>query len=294
MDQFEKDTKALGTALFILMIAGSLLAVFITVLLLESGYSEGDSAIIANALGLVAVETFILQHYSKKLTYELPLHMPKATLSIPSYLNYTIAALGVFWGSALMINLLSLFVSDYISFSTPDFTPDGSLIGNIFNVGYGILLAPIMEELLCRGLLLGKLKEYGRVFAIVTVSVVFALLHGNLPQAIPAFCLSIVVCCMTLKAESILPAISVHMLANLIGYASMSFSGDLFQLIMNVLNYLVIIAGIILVILYLRKTPLCRLKDEPHRVMEFFGSWGSMTFLIISILGMILTFSIQL
>lgn len=42
-----------------------------------------------------------------------------------------------------------------------------------------IFLAPIAEELLCRGIILQKLKEFGPVFAISMTTLLFALPHGN-------------------------------------------------------------------------------------------------------------------
>lgn len=49
---------------------------------------------------------------------------------------------------------------------------------------YVILLGPIMEEILFRGVLLHKLEKYGKFLAIAVSSVCFGLFHGNLSQGI--------------------------------------------------------------------------------------------------------------
>lgn len=289
---FETDTKALGKALFIFIIAGSVLGVIITGILIASHYTQDDALIIANALGIVAVEIFILQHYTKKLHYQIPLHMPKDTLQWSSYAKYVIVILGLFWGSSYIFDYLTSFVSNYLVFSTPDFTPSGATVTNLINMGYGIIIAPVFEELIMRGLLLGKLKQYGTVFAIVTVSVIFGLFHGNLPQGIPAFCMSIGACMLTIKAGSVLPAISVHIIANAVGYLSMFVAGTSAGTILDYAVYAIIFLGIALAIYYIMKHPIQRLKDEQHHVMEFFNGWGGIAFLIISILDIIFTITI--
>lgn len=44
-----------------------------------------------------------------------------------------------------------------------------------------------MEELLYRGLIFKKLQNYGWWYGAIIVSLLFALGHGNIPQAIGAF-----------------------------------------------------------------------------------------------------------
>ncbi len=51
------------------------------------------------------------------------------------------------------------------------------------------VLAPIFEEWLCRGMILrGLLQKMKPIWAIVISAVVFAAIHMNIWQAIPAFC----------------------------------------------------------------------------------------------------------
>lgn len=289
---FEKDTKALGIALFIFMIGSTLLTTLLGFLLLGVGYSEIDSISIATTLGMVTIEVFIVQHYSKKLAYTIPYKVNKETLSLRTFFAFAIATVGLFWGSDIILTYLSSFLSDVMTLTTPSFIPEGNLLANIFSITFGILLAPILEELVFRGLLLGVLKRYGRIFAIVTVSFLFGLLHGNLPQAIPAFCFSIVVCCLTLKADSILPAIVLHIFVNTFSYTMMLTSSEFVSTLLTIVYYALSLIGIVFVILYLCKHKIFRLKDEPHRVMEFFHSWGSITFLILSILSLIFSITI--
>lgn len=61
---------------------------------------------------------------------------------------------------------------------------------------------------------LGLLKNYGKAFGVVSVSVVFGLLHGNVIQFIFAFLVGLVLAYITIKTESIIPAMCIHALNN--------------------------------------------------------------------------------
>lgn len=54
--------------------------------------------------------------------------------------------------------------------------------GNLFAILDICLLGPVLEELLFRGVVMRRLQPLGRVFAIVTSSVLFGVLHGDFVQ----------------------------------------------------------------------------------------------------------------
>ena len=78
-----------------------------------------------------------------------------------------------------------------------------------------IIVAPITEEYIFRGVLLSGLKRYGERFAIISTSVLFGLIHGNLYQGISVTLFAMLLAYITIKKESILPAIGLHMANNL-------------------------------------------------------------------------------
>ena len=56
---------------------------------------------------------------------------------------------------------------------------------------YAVVLAPVIEEILFRGYLLGGLRRYGDRFAVISSAALFALMHGNLSQFLSALCIGI-------------------------------------------------------------------------------------------------------
>lgn len=53
-------------------------------------------------------------------------------------------------------------------------------------------IAPVVEELVFRGFLLRRMEKHGKVTAIVVTSVLFGLMHQNLPQIMPAMMIGLV------------------------------------------------------------------------------------------------------
>lgn len=79
----------------------------------------------------------------------------------------------------------------------------------------GIAVVPaVCEEFAMRCCSLQLLRNYGKGFAVVAVSVVFGLLHGNVIQFVFAFLVGLTLAYITIKTDSIAPAIFVHMLNN--------------------------------------------------------------------------------
>jgi uncharacterized protein len=95
---------------------------------------------------------------------------------------------------------------------------------------YSCLWGPVVEEVAFRGVIMSSLKRYGKVFAVVTSSVLFALLHGSLSQGVFTFFLGIVlgfVACEYSVAWSLL----VHVTNNVAAMWLPSLVRELFLLL---------------------------------------------------------------
>ncbi len=80
---------------------------------------------------------------------------------------------------------------------------------------YAGIAAPIVEEFLCRGLLLRMLAPHGKKFAILATAFLFGIFHGNLIQVPFAFLAGILLGYIAME-YSILWSILFHMFNNLI------------------------------------------------------------------------------
>ncbi|MBR5513214.1 MAG: CPBP family intramembrane metalloprotease [Ruminococcus sp.] len=89
-------------------------------------------------------------------------------------------------------------------------TPIALAVGYI----YSCIIAPITEEMLYRGMLLKVFSRASQRFGIFTTAFFFGIAHGNIAQFILAFVLGIFLSQITLKHNSIVPAIVVHIFVN--------------------------------------------------------------------------------
>lgn len=100
----------------------------------------------------------------------------------------------------------------------PELTPQYLVCEVIFTV----LLAPIAEELMFRGVVLRRLSSVSQTFAIFVSAAIFGLMHGNLLQAVLGFVVGIVWGYAAVKTGSLILPIAGHILINFFA-SSVSF-----------------------------------------------------------------------
>lgn len=101
----------------------------------------------------------------------------------------------------------------------------------IFQIGYGpgkvlwssiisaVIIAPIVEEILFRGIILrGFLKHYSPLKAIIASALIFGATHMNLWQLLGAFLVGIFIGYVFYKTKSILLCILIHAVDNSLGF----------------------------------------------------------------------------
>ena len=79
---------------------------------------------------------------------------------------------------------------------------------------YTCLVAPFMEELLFRGVLLRKARRFGDRTAVVFTAVMFGLMHGNLNQFLYAVVIGLVLGYLAVRTNRILYNVLLHMTVN--------------------------------------------------------------------------------
>lgn len=91
--------------------------------------------------------------------------------------------------------------------------PDSVFACIIVVLGTAVVPA-ICEEFAMRCCSLGLLRKYGKAFGVVAVSIIFGLLHGNVIQFVFAGLVGLVLGYVTIKTDSVVPAIIIHGLNN--------------------------------------------------------------------------------
>ena len=129
------------------------------------------------------------------------------------------ACLGAGFVGGLMVNpLLQIihFFRSSIPGSELAIPTSAEPVALVVTALYICVLAPFLEEILFRGLILRALRPYGCPFAVIFSCLLFSLFHMNLVQLAPPFLIGLVLCMVTLLSDSLWPAICCHMANNLV------------------------------------------------------------------------------
>ncbi len=143
-------------------------------------------------------------------------------------------------------NLLGFTSTASMEMATSDSTTVSMFI-------YSGLVAPVVEELIYRGFIMRFLGKYGKTFAIVTSSVLFGIMHGNLPQAVFATIVGLVLGYVATE-YSIIWSIVLHMINNLVlgdlmSYALAGFSDLVCNIVLYSITGICLLVGVIAMII---------------------------------------------
>ena len=101
---------------------------------------------------------------------------------------------------------------------------------------FSVIGAPLFEEIIYRGFALNAVQKYGKVFAIVISAVMFGVMHMNIPQAVFAFMMGIVLGYVATE-YSIAWAILLHMINNGFGELFVFLTKDCTEVVQNIIYY---------------------------------------------------------
>lgn len=134
----------------------------------------------------------------------------------------------ILWGTIMVLAtgvviepLLNLFPETYLD-----------RLGNIMAAGgwmmfTSIVIAPIMEEILFRGILQDALmRKYGVFVGILIASAVFGIVHLIPQQVVNAFMIGIVLGYIYYRTGALLPVILIHCINNAISYFTWMLNGE--------------------------------------------------------------------
>ena len=137
----------------------------------------------------------------------------KSSVIIPlCILGLSIAMIANYF-SSVIIGLFDMFGIDASSDINYEFNNAFDII--IFYISIAIVPA-FVEEFAFRGVVLGILRKYSDSLAILVSSIMFGLMHGNFMQIPFAFIVGLILGYITVKSNSMLPAMIIHFLNNAI------------------------------------------------------------------------------
>ena len=175
---------------------------------------------------LVYVLSFIFLLFTFKHIKPLKTPVTRNELGLNNLVTFSDIGLALagFFGylafSAILTALFSIFPWFNLTENQPLLystliSPSGKILAALALVVAG----PILEEVIYRGLIYGKLrKKHSLVTSILIVSVLFGFLHGQWNVGVDVFALSVVACLMRETTGTIYAGIILHILKNTIAF----------------------------------------------------------------------------
>jgi membrane protease YdiL (CAAX protease family) len=135
--------------------------------------------------------------------------------------RWSVIALGAVYVSSLVSNVIFSLIESagvYVSdLSAP--LPSTPLELTLYFIGV-VILAPLFEEILFRGVLLTSTMKYGIWFSALCTGFLFGAYHQNHQQMLYAMIFGILLAFIDVKAGSIIPSIIAHIGVNLFAFIS--------------------------------------------------------------------------
>ena len=221
--------------------------------------------IFASVAGMFLVGLFYCLFSKTDINSTIPFSRVKfGRLMAMIAVGITVAIAADYITELLSYNLKTVGMHNNVDLETHASTP----LDNVLSVLSVAVIPPLSEEFLFRGILLGRLRRFGNGFAIIFSSALFALMHMNIVQIPFAFVVGLVMAFMTVKANSLLPAILIHFANNfrsvLINLISDSKVMDeaLLNIIYIIFIILVFCAGIFSAVILSKDKNIFKIKYE--------------------------------
>ena len=172
----------------------------------------------AAAMVLMVIITFVF--FSISATR---LHLPIRDYLKPTGMDFLHKTALVCIGIA--ITVLTTYTGSFLNFLlhpassafafVGHFTTPENILKNGLYFALFVLLKPVCDEYIFRGIIQRQLGHYNRFFGVLASSLLYAIAQPSLPDAIPAFFTGWYLALLTLRYHSIQPAIKTHLLISL-------------------------------------------------------------------------------
>lgn len=126
-----------------------------------------------------------------------------------------IISLAISFVSSLILIYIEMFLGFlHLHLSLPNVTPPMQPGLVVLYVLFFCVLAPVCEEFIFRGVILQSLRPYGRGFAILFSSLLFAMMHGNVGQFPLTFLVGLALGYFVIRFDSIWATVLMHASVN--------------------------------------------------------------------------------
>ncbi|MGN0335039.1 MAG: lysostaphin resistance A-like protein [Lachnospiraceae bacterium] len=213
--------------------------------LLEEASQGAVSMMIGILIGIIFLSLFLGKNISVSEIFRSD---KKMTAS--SFFRILCIFMGVQFFITIYSSVLELFFNSFGFTIMGDIEQATETSHTVSMFLYASLAAPIAEELIYRGIILERLKKYGKLYAIVLSSFLFAIMHMTITQNEFAFCVGLILGYVameySIKWSVVLHVINNFVLAELMSIFSSGLTEDLLGIIQFSIFFLAFTAGCVI------------------------------------------------
>lgn len=189
--EIKRDLNKSALALLLYVLSVQILAVLLVLLLPLTKIPLLSDQYICMVISVIISYCLLDNIFPKETVTEPSLEKP--SFSILSFLHYFMLFQAAQWiGGIINIPIMTLFTKLGLNLSFSEEAARGGSLTNAPMLFYTILVAPLMEELVFRGIFYHRFRSYGKYFAAFYTAFFFALMHSNFLQFAPAFSMGMI------------------------------------------------------------------------------------------------------
>lgn len=211
-----------------------------------------SSAVFQNICGITVQLIMLL--FPALIARKALISKPKPLFPIAARLTeHPFTYAGMTFGTCYTVNIICslLFGSFYPNIGAL------TMGDTIFSFVSVVIIAPIFEELVFRGIFFRSLEKYDRTFAVFLTAAVFGLMHREPASIINGFVFGIFAAVACAETDSLLMGIMLHMTNNALSFASTALlqaGGSMIILLIPLSIFSVVMISCVFVIFINRKT----------------------------------------
>ena len=249
-------------------------------------FTDTWSGYLLNTVGIVLISTvpfLILRPLNNQPVYEIcSFNSPKKSLTFPC----VIFAFGGAMLANVFASLFVAFLENFFGFEATQVSIGDNSFSSPMELVYTIVCAALIpalfEEFAFRGMIMGSLRKFGDMPAILVSALIFAFYHGNFIQIPFAFLVGIFLGLIAVMTDSIWPAVIAHFINNLYAVIVNSLSNDYLAFV-SISFLLIIFLGFIGLIVLVKKKAFLNIDRKTTALSgtsKFFRMLSSPTIII--------------
>ncbi|MGH4117732.1 CPBP family intramembrane glutamic endopeptidase [Clostridium sp.] len=205
-----------------------------------------DGFLLTATSAIICFGIYVLMFRKKEINLFKRCSFKKISLKNSSLIVFCSLGLALFSDS-----LVNLLISKFPSYTEASAAIESNTT-TILGIVCIVLIIPIFEEILFRGLIYNELKTHlNIILAIIIQGVIFAAAHGNMLQGIYTFIMGVVLAIIYNKTRSIIAPMLFHIMYNLLGSIVLPFilSGiDGYYIAILILGSIITIFSLVLIL----------------------------------------------